>query len=299
MSLISHGFDQVNSDPIALLKTHVRLRGNTRHGSVEEQLQLIDELDSFPLGRWLLRNQGGLNARWTDYLISSPPEPEDLSCELERFLVYGAPSVIASRERFGHYQEAMQAELPTANRIASVPCGCMVDLLTLDYGNARDVEIVGLDLDREALRLADRLARERGLTRNVRLQKTDAWKMRLGPEFDMITTNGLSMYEPSHARVAGLYERLAAGLVPGGLLVTSYVTAPPNIDRNSPWDFEAIDCEALRLQTLIFKDICEARWANYRSEAILKPIFETAGLRIERTIWDTARAFPTVLLRKV
>ena len=299
MPLISHGFEQADLDPIVRLKTHVRLRGNTHNGSVDEQLRLIDELDSFSLGRWLLRNHGGLNAEWTDYLISSPPAPEDLSCELERFLVYGAPNVIASRERFGHYQRAMQAELPTANRVASVPCGCMADLLTLDYAKATDVEIVGLDLDREALRLADRLARKRGLTRNVRLRKTDAWKMRLGPEFDLITTNGLSIYEPSNARVAGLYERLAAGLVPGGLLVTSYMTAPPNVDPSSPWDVQAIDFEALRLQTLIFKDLCEAPWANYRSHAVLKPIFEAAGLRIERTIWDTLRAFPTVLLRKV
>ena len=297
MPLISHGFD-VDTDPIRALKRRVRIRGDSCNGSVEEQLGLVDELDSFPLGRWLLRNHG-LNSEWTDYVISSAPASEDLSCDLERFLVYGAPTMIATRERFGHFQQAIQAELPTASRVASVPCGRMADLLTLDYENASDVAIVGLDLDPDALRLADRLASERGLSSKVRLRKTDAWRMRLAPEFDVITTNGLSIYEPSEARVADLYTRLAAGLIPGGLLVTSYLTAPPSVRKDSLWDCDAVDFEALRLQTLIFMDICEARWANYRSEAVLKPIFEAAGLEIERTVWDTARAFPTVLLRKV
>ena len=277
----------------------MRLRGDTINGTLEEQLRLIAELDTFPLGRWILRNRGGLDAKWTDYLVSSPPPVEALSCELERFLVYGAPSVLATRERFSHYRRAMQAELPRVSRVASVPCGRMADLLTLDYDDPSQVEIFGLDLDPEALRLADELAQERGLTRQVRLRRADAWRMRLVPEFDLITTNGLSIYESSDARVAELYQRLAAGLVPGGLLVTSYLTPPPNVDPNSPWDLEAVDFDALRLQTLIFKDVCDAPWANYRSETVLAPMFESAGLRVERTIWGTTCAFPTVLLRKV
>lgn len=299
MPLISHGLNRVEPDIVRRLTTRVRLGGDTQNGTVEEQLRLIAELDTFPLGRWLLRNRGGLNAKWTDYLVSSPPPVSELSCELERFLVYGAPNVLATRERFSHYQRAMQAELPRAHRIASVPCGKMVDLLTLDYDGSDDIEIVGLDLDSEALHLADELARERHLTRQVRLRRADAWRMRLVPEFDLITTNGLSIYEPSDARVGELYQRLAAGLVPGGLLVASYLTAPPNLDPNSPWNIEAVDFDALRLQALIFKDICDAPWANYRTEAVLAPMFDAAGLRIERTVWDTARAFPTVLLRKV
>ncbi|MEM8609017.1 MAG: class I SAM-dependent methyltransferase [Myxococcota bacterium] len=299
MPLISHGLNRVDPDIVRRLTNRVRLRGDTTNGTLDEQLRLIAELDTFSLGRWLLRNQGGLNAKWTDYLVASTPTVGELSCELERFLVYGAPSVIATRERFGNFQRAIQTELPRVNRIASVPCGRMADLLTLQYDDPSQVEIFGLDLDSEALRLADELARERGLTRQVRLRRADAWRMRLAPEFDLITTNGLSIYEPSEARVVELYQRLAAGLVPGGLLVTSYLTPPPNVDPDSPWDLEAVDFDALRLQTLIFKDICDAPWANYRSEATLSPIFEAAGLRIERTLWDTTGAFPTVLLRKV
>lgn len=299
MPLISHGMNRVGPDIVRQIATRVRLRGDTLNGTVNEQLRIIAELDTFPLGRWLLRNRGGLDGRWTDYLVASPPPVSELSCELERFLVYGAPTVLATRERFAHYQRALQAELPRARRIASVPCGTMADLLTLDYDDPSQIEIVGLDLDRESLRLADELARERGLTRQVRLRRADAWRMRLAPEFDIITTNGLSIYEPSMARVAELYQRLGEGLVPGGLLVASYLTPPPDLDPSSPWNIEAVDFDALRLQALIFKDICDAPWANYRSEAVLAPIFEAAGLRIERTVWDTGRAFPTVLLRKV
>ncbi|MEM7139157.1 MAG: class I SAM-dependent methyltransferase [Myxococcota bacterium] len=299
MGLISHGFRPIDGDIARRTLARVRRQGDCANGTVAEQVRLVKELDTFPLGRWLLRNRGGLNAKWTDYLISSAPPREQLSCDLERFLVYGAPTVLATRERFGHYQESMQQELARVDRVASIPCGRMTDLLTLDYGDFQHIEILGLDLDREALRSARGLAEEQGIAGQVRLRAADAWGMRLAPEFDMITTNGLSIYEPSDGRVAELYQRLAAGLVPGGLLVTAYLTPPPSTDPASPWDLEAVDPEALRLQGLIFGDICDAAWMNHRTEAALAPIFEAAGLRVERTLWDTARAFPTVLLRKV
>ncbi|MEM7434945.1 MAG: class I SAM-dependent methyltransferase [Myxococcota bacterium] len=299
MGLISHGFRSIDGDVLRRTLRRLKAQGDSANGTVAEKVHLVEELDSFPLGRWLLRNRGGLNAKWTDYLISSAPPREQLSCDLERFLVYEAPTVLATRERFGHYQESMQTELPRVHRVASIPCGRMADLLTLDYGDSQDTEILGLDLDQEALQSAHDLAERQGLAGQVRLRRADAWAMQLAPEFDMITTNGLTIYEPSDGRVAELYQRLAAGLVPGGLLVSAYLTPPPSFGPESPWDLEAVNLDALRLQASIFGDICDAAWMNYRTEAVLAPIFEAAGLRIERTLWDTARAFPTVLLRKV
>ena len=298
MALISHGFRPHCERGVDSVVKRIRKRGDLGSGTVEEQLALIRELDAFPLGRWILRNQGGLNAEWTNYLIACPPPPEELSCELEWFLVYEAPSVQASRERYWHFQDAIQAELYRAHRIASIPCGRMSEVLTLAPEDLQGVEIFGLDLDSDALRLAQSLAVERRVGHQVSLRRGDAWNLDLSPEFDLITTNGLTIYESSEAKVADLYRRLAAGLVPGGLLVTSYLTPPPDLDRRSSWDPAEYDPEALRLESLIFRDICGATWQNHRTEAVLAPMFDDAGLDIERVIWDRARAFPTVLLRK-
>jgi cyclopropane fatty-acyl-phospholipid synthase-like methyltransferase len=82
----------------------------------------------------------------------------------------------------------------------------MSELLLLDYAHQPDVSLVGIDLDHEALDGAFALAREHGLEDRLSLRLDDAWEMRFDNEFDVLTSNGLNIYESDEARVDALYR---------------------------------------------------------------------------------------------
>jgi cyclopropane fatty-acyl-phospholipid synthase-like methyltransferase len=207
-------------------------------------------------------------------------------------------AVLAPRERFGIFQQQLQSALRPGLALASIPCGFMGELLLLEYEQQPGVTLTGIDLDQQALNGAAALARQRGLSECLSLRLEDAWALDLSSPVDVLTSNGLNIYEPDHDRVTALYRAFFGMLSPGGTLVSSFLTPPPMMSTESPWKLAEIDQEALLLQHLLFVHIIEARWSAFRTHAQTRAQLEDAGFVDIRFIDDRASIFPTVLSRR-
>ncbi|WP_133646727.1 SAM-dependent methyltransferase [Paraburkholderia flava] len=299
--LISHEdqSDRSYEQAAEAAKARLRAGGDLPGATVEQQLAVVDQLASFELGRFLLVNRG-LDAYWTHRLVTYVPgtlKRGEVS-DLEYQVFEQMPAVLATRERFGIFRREVQAMLKPGIALASVPGGLMGDLLLLDHTACPDATLLGVDLDQRALDGARSLATERGLAQQLTLRHADAWEMDLNGAADVLTSNGLNIYEPDDERVTALYRKFFDALKPGGRLVTSFLTPPPMLSPESPWDMSAVTPALLGLQHLLFVKIIEAKWSAFRTQAQTRAQLEAAGFTEMTFIDDRARMFPTVVARK-
>jgi SAM-dependent methyltransferase len=299
--LISHGPGEEASFEAVLESARSRLRAAPALPGVtlDQQLALLDELAGFELGRFLLVNRG-LNAWWTHQLVTYDPSAAraDSLTDLERRVFEALPATLATRQRFGIFRAQLQKRLAPGMALASVPCGLMGELLLLDYTGLEDVTLTGIDLDQQALDAARQLAETRGLGERVTLRREDAWALSLENAVDVLTSNGLNIYEPDDARVVALYRSFFQALKPGGTLVTSFLTPAPAMSPDSPWDMTKTQPALLQLQYLLFVRLIDAKWSAYRTHAQTAQQLEEAGFTNVEFIDDDARMFPTVIARK-
>jgi SAM-dependent methyltransferase len=299
--LISHGADSQNGweDLLQAIKARLREAGDLPGATVDQQVSLLEQLSTFELGRFLLENRG-LNAYWTHQLVTyrQGAEPAGSLSPLEVRIFEKLPAVLATRERFGIFRQQLQTLLKPGLALASIPCGLMGELLLLDYDGQSDITLTGIDLDQEALNGALALAKERGLADRLSLRCEDAWISGPGGEFDVLASNGLNIYEPDDARVKALYRSFFNALKPGGTLVASFLTPPPALSEESPWNLTEVDHESLALQHLMFVRIIEAKWSAFRTHAQTMAQLEEAGFVDIRFIDDRACMFPTVVAQK-
>jgi len=302
---LTHALEQSSFDEtIQTLKDKIISRGDLPHVSVARQLDIIDQFCAFPLGRFILERRGA-NGFWTDYMISHPHKGRvtGLNIEgkpftpLEEFFLNKIPIIVAHQERFGIFQKLAQSFLTDGAVLASIPCGIMRDLLTLDFSNVTNFELVGIDIDHESLLLAKQYADEKGIT-NIRLIEQDAWQMPFINEFDVITSSGLNVYESDPQRLLELYRRFFQALKPGGKLIISVLTYPPDGDKKSDWDLTGIEPETLLLDRIIHKDILDIKWRNFRSAQELDKEFILAGFIDIKVHFDKHRIFPTIVATK-
>ncbi len=283
-----------------LAATGKRLRGmgDSPLSSTADRLDSFVQLQGFEFGRWLLANSGGLNGYWTDYMIN-PPSLEGAGLQpLEQELLESAPTVLATRERAGIFKTFIQQQIKPGVCFASLPCGLMDDLLGLDWSGCEDFQLVGIDLDQQSLALAAGRAGERGLAPHCEFINKDAWQLAGDGRFDLLSSNGLNIYEPDDQQVTDLYSHFAAALRPGGLLVTSYLTPPPMLTEQCEWRMELIDKAKLQKSLVIFAEILQASWACYRSTALTRQQLIDAGFDIVEIIPDRIAIFPTVVARR-
>ena len=124
----------------------------------------------------------------------------------------------------------------------------------------------------------------------------DAWNLGVEGEYDLLTSNGLNIYEPDDQKVTALYRQFHKALRPGGTLVTSFLTPPPMIFPESTWrNFNPGD---LKKQKAIFSDILQVQWQAFRTEAQTRAQLEEAGFKIREVIYDTQGMFPTVIAER-
>jgi hypothetical protein len=263
--------------------------------SISDRLNLFDQLCEFELGRFLILNKG-LNAYWTNELVTWTPDNPRRMTELERSIFEYLPATLATRERYGIFRNELQKSVKGAKTIASVPCGVMSDLLCLE--DIERVQFTGIDMDDSALSRARILAESRGLIGQTRLIQQDAWLMENRDEFDVLTSNGLNIYEPDSSRVIELYSLFHLALKENGLLIISFMTPPPFINSESSWKMSEIEPELLRLQKILFMHVIGARWNAMSTEAQTHAQLTTAGFSNIRVIYDRAGMFPTVLANK-
>ncbi len=266
---------------------------------IKERVTAMDELEalaSFPLGRFLLINRG-LNGYWTDYVIKHAQNRQRDLCPMENFLLNCAPTCLATQERFQIFQQQLQKRVCDDVKLASLPCGLMSDLLTLDYANCNNFSLIGIDIDSQSLQLAQEQAKQRGLYNHVSLFELDAWELNLTEQVDVITSNGLNIYEPSRERCIELYQRFFENLKPGGVLITSFLTYP--IGPKIEWDLSKVNMKDAMRQKLILGDIVNASWQSFCSSEEVITQLEEAGFENIEIYWDRAKIFPTVVAHKL
>jgi len=159
----------------------------------------------------------------------------------------------------------------------------------LNYAGINKICLVGIDLDAQALSDAKNLAQKKDLIHWTKFAQKDAWYLGIKNEFDLISSNGLSIYESDDDRVFALYESFYHALAPQGRLVTSFLTYPPNSTAFCEWDMEKIDPADSLLQRIIFGDILNAKFQCYRTTVTIKEQLSKIGFKEITFIYDRAR----------
>lgn len=280
---------------LSQIRQKVIQRGDLPHATVARQLEILEQLSQFELGRFLIQHRCGLNGYWTHYIAFSP---KNCTALMEKFLLERSPLCKALQERVNHFQSAIQSELKEGGSYASIPCGLMGDFLLLDYSHLRQFTLMGIDLDPESIAAAQQLAEEKGLASHAQFETSEAWGWKQKEKYDLISSNGLNFYEPKDERVIELYRIFHGALKPNGLLVTSFLTPPPNLVHRCEWKLDRISMEDILIQKIIFVDLLEARWQSFRSTDQTRSQLQQAGFQQIEIIPDTAGMFPTVLARK-
>lgn len=290
------------------MKQKILKGGDRSDSTMAEQIDLLDQLASFEFGKYLIANRA-LNAKWTQYMVSHPQHGRitGLNSEGKRFskceswMLDRCPIILATQERFFNFQRILQSNVREGISMASMPCGLMDDLLGLNYYGIKDFKLTGVDIDDVAIDSAKENAVHNHLSDKCEFIQEDIWSLTHNNQFDVITSNGLNIYEPDEDRISDFYRRIHRALKSGGILVTSLLTPPPSLSEKgkSSWDAKQISQDDLRLQKVFMAYILDVRWqAAYMSEDRMVNILEEIGFKDVRVIYDRQRLFPTVIASK-
>lgn len=260
---------------------------------LDQELEMLEQLNEFELGRFLLSNKG-LNGYWTSYLILHGPKKENLH-PLEVWILESAPAVRATRERFYIFQKVLQQNLKNNITIASIPCGTMADLAQLNTEAFQNISYVGIDYDIQSIDLARKSCCS---LKNVStsFHQKDAWDLDFSSQFDIITSNGLNIYEQDDDKVIDLYRNFYNSLKQGGILITSFLTPPPTLSQESTWkNYNTTDVVK---QRALFADVINVSWQAFRTEKQTLEQLQEAGFKKIDFIYDSQGMFPAVIARK-
>lgn len=269
--------------------------------TLSKQLELLEQLSEFELGRFLIE-RGGLNGYWTHYVVTYSEwknVKEHSITPLESFLLNVSPTSLAMQQRFAIFKSQIQQHIQEECCFASIPCGLMGDLVDLDYSQIHNFSLYGIDLDRETLSQTKSYADNKKLISHCHFLESDAWKLDISEKFDLITSNGLSIYEQDDQKIVELYRQFHNALKPKGILVTSFLTPPPAPGVKTEWLLTAFHSEDALLQKTLFVDILAAKWQAYRTEETVKNQLQQAGFHITDILYDKAHIFPTVVAKKL
>lgn len=304
--LISHVISpDTLKNTIRKITERIKHQGDKPYITVMRQLELLTQLNEFDFGRYLLQHSG-INGYWTHYMLTHPwfgRKTEKNNCgkpltELENFLLNRAPTILATQQRFEIFLRENQKQVKNNTTLSCIPCGMMGELFYLNYKNIENVHLVGVDYDANTLNDAKMLAEQKALSKLIRLIQQDAWNLNIQEEFDLISSNGLNIYESNDEKVTELYRQFYNALKSDGKLVTSFLTYPPTLTNHCEWDLSKINQNDLLLQKIIFADIIEAKWQCYRSSEQTYIQLKSAGFIEIQFIYDEAKMFPTVVAYK-
>lgn len=301
LSLTHSGSDKLSKEEIAdelhLIKARLEAEFADNPNKLTQVLETVEALSEFELGRFLIKNKS-LSGYWTWYVILGFNN-HSISSPIEKYLVEKAPAILATRERFTIFQTLLSKYIKSNSVVCSLPCGLMVDLLTLKLPQeVKEVRFVGIDLDAVVFDLAKNLAKELRVQTHCEFFHKDAWNLNIQNQFDLITSNGLNIYESDDSKVVSLYRGMYDALKNQGHLICSALTPPPTATTVSEWNMDKINKKDLETATTIFKTILQATWSNFRSSDKTCEQLREAGFTNIEIYWDTQRMFPTFLAQK-
>ncbi|MCX7124651.1 MAG: class I SAM-dependent methyltransferase, partial [Gammaproteobacteria bacterium] len=217
-TLLSHQISPEKFD-IIFDKTRKRIleKGDQYHVTVSKQLELLDQLSQFDFGRFIIQNQG-LNGYWTHYALLHPKQGKITGknnqgvpfSELEKFMLNKCPVFLATQQRFEIFLNENQKSVSDNANLACIPCGMMGELFYLNFDNVNNIKLTGIDYDKNTLQDSKALADQRNLSKHIELMQKDAWNLNINNEFDLISSNGLNIYEPDDSKVTQLYKQFYA-----------------------------------------------------------------------------------------
>ncbi|ASQ47362.1 SAM-dependent methyltransferase [Legionella clemsonensis] len=303
--LISHAQDKKSLE-LCVNNIAAHLKKDIESSEVLGQyLDLLHQLQQFDFGRFLIQNQG-INGYWTHYITTHPfhgrktgkNNREEPFSPLEIFLLDKAPIIVATQERFEIFLRENQKAVREGATLACIPCGTMSELLYLQLQQSKNIRLLGFDYDRDTFADAHKLAEKLKISHPLELHHADAWHLGIQEEFDLISSNGLTIYEPDEERVLALFEGFYQALKPGGKLVTSFLTPPPVLTEQCEWDMSSINSHDLQLQRTLFVDILKVKFQCYRSTEQTRKQLKVAGFINMEFFYDRAKLFPTVVAYK-
>lgn len=261
-------------------------------------LQILNDLSEFEFGRFLIKNKGALSSYWTWYVILGFVQSE-ITSPLEKFILEKSPAILATRERFGIFQKLLKQHITSNNVVCSVPCGSMADLLTLYLPNTiKDVKFIGIDIDPTVFDFAKKLQQQSKNKFVCDFFVKDAWQLNQEEQYDIITSNGLNIYEKEDDKVISLYRTFYHALKKNGKLICSAFTHPPGGVEVTEWNLDMLNQEDMKLYSSIVKFILQATWTNFRSSDKTCAQLKAAGFKEVQIYWDKQRIFPTFCAAK-
>ncbi|MEM6404793.1 MAG: class I SAM-dependent methyltransferase, partial [Cyanobacteria bacterium P01_D01_bin.116] len=103
------------------------------------------------------------------------------------------------------------------------------------FNTKSKINITGIDLDNISISMAKINAENYNKNHKIQIIKGDAWNLEFEDIFDIILSNGLSIYEKNPDRLVNLYKEFHKALKADGRLITSFITPPPSHSKESPW----------------------------------------------------------------
>lgn len=253
---------------------------------------MLDQLLAHPMGFSVFVGKG-LDGKATQFFISGA---EGEANPMIRWICDKAPVVLATRERFGIFKKELQKRLHSNMHFASVPCGVMEDLLGLKLVKVDNVKFTGIDLDEKSLELAAANAAKKGFKNVSNFYRADAWNLEEFEEhFDVLTSNGLNIYEADDAKVTALYKGFFKVLKPGGILITSFLTPPPAMGGTT---WKNVNMAEATKQRILLGTIIGVGWQHFRTEELTRAQLTEAGFIDIEIIYDSQGMFPTVIAKK-
>jgi ubiquinone/menaquinone biosynthesis C-methylase UbiE len=278
----------------------------------EKQLAFLDEVGKGFLTRELMiyRRLGAESSQWVVYWYPRQghkakkfPNGYKIT-ELEREILENFPFSVASQERFNIFQEETAKEikrLKPQNQnivIASCPCGMMDDLLTIPEIRDDNIQLYGIDIDKRVIMMADANVRRYDLSDHTVLSQQNAWRLTFENKFEILLSNGLNLRETDTGRNVDLYKTFFKALKPGGLIITSFLTFPPDSTQKSTWNLNNLDPKYILREKQIMHDIIRIEWQNFNTHDQMKQILEVAGFSDVKFNNGKTGVYPTVTARK-
>lgn len=305
--LLSHKLDCGDfTEAVKKILTKIKSTLNP-YVSLNRQYEILNDLLSFDLGKFLICNQG-LDGYWTHYILNYSlrntlgkkyclRDYDDLSVT-EKFILSQAPGVLASQQRLLKFIKYNQETVRDNACLASIPSGVSSELLYLDYSRVKNVKLVAVDFDKKSLDYTKILADKIKFKQTLDLLNQNAWSLEFKNCFDLISSSGLTIYEPDDMKILEIYRKFFVALKKGGRLVTSFLTFPPTNKESTEWVTKKSDLRALIMQQVIFSDILAMKWECYRTSKKTLELLKKAGYSDIKIDYDEAHIFPTVVATK-
>jgi len=295
----SHAELGLNLDQIiADLKVNIGHLPEDPFMSHQDKCALVDQMSQFDLGQFFLKARG-LDGYWTHHVLTYPEKSEPGQLHpLERYILEKSPWALATQRRYVIFKEILQQKLSDGASFASIPCGLMGDLLTLDYSKTKNVSLHGIDLDPQSLKHAKQLAEEKGLSNQAHFYEADAWNLGMNHQFDLIASNGLNIYVKDEDKLIALYRSFYEALKEDGILVTSFITHPPVDGQLSEWKMEHVNVQDALLQKVLLQEILDAKWISPLSTTQVMKQLQAAGFKEVDVRFDKAHIYPTFVALK-